>query len=139
MGRSKNSDGIGNEFTASKKRGKKEIVSKDKRIVNKRIVNKRNTHKKNAHKNITLRRKRGMVYVGLDLRKNTIPIAAVDQNGTLLCNYKFRYTREAVDSEISQMPKNAKYVIKSSSVCKDPHDKAGMQLGVAEDKGGQQL
>ena len=87
--------------------------------MNKRIVNKRNTHKKNANKNITLRRKRGMVYVGLDLHKNTIQMAAVDQNGVLLCNYKFRHTREAVDSEISQMPKNAKYVIESSSVWKD--------------------
>ena len=73
MGRSKNSDGIGDEFTASKKRGKKKTVSKDKRI-----ANKRNTHKKNANKNIALRRKRGTVYVGLGLHKNTIQMAAVD-------------------------------------------------------------
>ena len=159
MGRSKNSDGIRNEFTASKKRGKRKIVSKDKRIVNKRIVNKRIvnkrivnkrivnkrivnkriahkkvvnkriahkrivnkriTHKKNANKNITLRKKKGMVYVGLDLHKNSIQMAAVDERGTLLCNYKFRHTRGAVDSEISRMPKNAKYVIESSSVWKD--------------------
>ena len=102
MGRSKNSDGIRNEFTASKKRGKRKIVSKDKKIVNKRIVNKRIvnkrivnkkiTHKKNANKNITLRKKKGMVYVGLDLHKNTIQMAAVDERGTLLCNYKFRHT-----------------------------------------------
>ena len=44
--RSKNSDDIGDEFIVSKKRGKKKIVSKDKRI-----VNKRNIHKKNANKN----------------------------------------------------------------------------------------
>ena len=78
MGRSKNSDGIGDEFTASKKRGKKKTASKDKKIANKRIVNKRNTHKKNANKNIALRRKRGTVYVGLGLHKNTIQMAAVD-------------------------------------------------------------
>ena len=149
MGRSKNSDGIRNEFTASKKRGKRKIVSKDKRIAHKRIahkkiahkkiahkriahkkithkkiahkkiVNKKITHKKNANKNITLRRKKGMMYVGLDLHKNSIQMAAVDQKGTLLCNYKFRHTRGAVDSEISRMPKNAKYVIESSSVWKD--------------------
>ena len=199
MGRSKNSDGIRNEFTASKKRGKRKIVSKDKRITHKRIVNKRIVnkrivnkrivnkrivnkriahkrivnkkivnkrivnkriahkrivnkkiahkrivnkkiahkrivnkkiahkrivnkkiaHKKNANKNITLRKKKGMVYVGLDLHKNTIQMAAVDEKGTLLCNYKFRHTRGAVDSEISRMPKNAKYVIESSSVWKD--------------------
>ena len=179
MGRSKNSDGIRNEFTASKKRGKRKIVSKDKRIAHKRIahkkiahkriahkriahkriahkkivnkkithkkivnkkithkkivnkkithkriahkkiVNKKITHKKNTNKNITLRRKKGMMYVGLDLHKNSIQMAAVDQKGTLLCNYKFRHTRGAVDSEISRMPKNAKYVIESSSVWKD--------------------
>ena len=125
MGRSKNSDGIGDEFTASKKRGKKKTVSKDKRI-----VNKRNTHKKNANKNITLRRKRGRVYVGLDLHKNTIQMAAVDQKGTLLCNYKFRHTREAVDSEVSRMPKNAKYVIESSSVWKDTFHFMRNELGL---------
>ena len=111
MGRSKNSDGIGDKFTASKRRGKRKTVSKDKRIVRKSI-----TYGKNTDKNITLRKMKGMVYVGLDLHKNTIQIAAVDQNGTLLCNYKFRHTREDVDSEISRMPKNVKYVIESSSV-----------------------
>ena len=45
-------------------------------------------------------------------------MTAVDQNGTLLCNYKFRHTREDADSEVSKMPKNAKYVIESSSVWK---------------------
>ena len=230
MGRSKNSDGIGDEFTASKKRGKRKIVSKDKRIthkkivnkkivnkkivnkkivnkkivnkkivnkkivnkkivnkkivnkkivnkkivnkkivnkkivnkkivnkkivnkkivnkkivnkkivnkkivnkkiVNKKIVNKNTAHKKNANKNITLRRKKGMMYVGLDLHKNSIQMAAVDQKGTLLCNYKFRHTRGAVDSEISQMPKNAKYVIESSSVWKDTFHFMRDELGL---------
>ena len=125
MGRSKNSDGIGDEFTASKKRGKKKTVSKDKRI-----VNKRNTHKKNANKNITLRRKRGTVYVGLGLHKNTIQMAAVDQKGTLLCNYKFQHTREDVDSEVSKMPKNAKYVIESSSVWNDTFHFMRDELGL---------
>ena len=125
MGRSKNSDGIGDEFIASKKRGKKKTVSKDKKI-----VNKRNTHKKNANKNITLRRKRGTVYVGLDLHKNTIQMAAVDQKGTLLCNYKFQHTREDVDSEVSKMPKNAKYVIESSSVWKDTFHFMRDELGL---------
>ena len=111
MGRSKNSDGIGDKFTASKRRGKRKTVSKDKRIVRKSI-----THRKNANENIILRRKRGMVHIRLDLHKNTIQMAAVDQKGTLLCNYKFRHTREDVDSEVSKMPKNAKYVIESSSV-----------------------
>ena len=73
-----------------------------------------------------------MVYVGLDLHKNTIQMAAVDQKGTLLCNYKFRHTREDVDSEVSKMPKNAKYVIESSSVWKDTfhfmRDKLGLDV-----------
>ena len=56
MGRSKNSDGIRNEFTASKKRGKRKIVSKDKRIVNKKIAHKRIVNKRIAHKRITHKR-----------------------------------------------------------------------------------
>ena len=67
MGRSKNSDGIGDEFRASKKREKRKIVSKDKRIVNKRT-----THKKSTNKNIIIRRKKGKAYIGLDLHKNIV-------------------------------------------------------------------
>ena len=52
MGRSKNSDGIGDKFTASKKRGKRKIVSKDKRITHKKIVNKKIVNKKIVNKKI---------------------------------------------------------------------------------------
>ena len=54
MGRSNNSDGIGDEFTASQKHEKKKGASKDKRIANKMIM-----HKKNINKNTVLRTKRG--------------------------------------------------------------------------------
>ena len=57
MSRSQNSNGIGNKFTASKKREKKKIVSKDRGIVNKRIIN-----KKNINKNTALRRRTCSIY-----------------------------------------------------------------------------
>ena len=60
MGRSNNSDGIGDEFTASKKREKKKVASKDKRIVNKMII-----HKKNVNKNTALCRKSGRQHLPL--------------------------------------------------------------------------
>ena len=128
MCRSKNSDGIGDKFPASKRRGKRKTVSKYKRIVRKSI-----THRKNANENIILRRKRGMVHIRLDLHKNIIQTAAVDQKGTLLCNYEFRHTREDVNSEVSKMPKNAKYVIESSSVWKDAFHFMRDRLGLDDD------
>ena len=72
MYRSKNSDGIREEFTASKKRRKRKITSKDKRIVNKKII-----HKKNVNETITHHRKMGRVYAGLNLHKNTIYVNLV--------------------------------------------------------------
>ena len=87
MGRSKNSDGIGDEFTASKKHGKKKIVSKDKNIINKMSM-----PKKMQIKNITLHRKKGITHVGLNLHKNPIRMVTIDRKNALLCNYKFRQT-----------------------------------------------
>ena len=43
-----------------------------------------------------------MVYVGLDLHKKTIQIAAVDDSGTGLMNKKIQNTREALANARSQ-------------------------------------
>ena len=56
-----------------------------------------------------------MIYVGLDLHKKTIQIAAVDYRGTTLLNKKIRNTHASLEMEISRMPKGSKYVIESSS------------------------
>ena len=52
-----------------------------------------------------------MIYVGLDLHKKTIQIAAVDYRGATLLNKKIRNTHASLEMEISRMPKGSKYVI----------------------------
>ena len=65
---------------------------------------------KNASKQITPGRKDGMIYVGLDLHKKTIQIAAVDYRGATLLNKKIRNTHASLEMEIPRMPKGSKYV-----------------------------
>ena len=51
-----------------------------------------------------------MIYVGLDLHKKTIQIAAVDYRGATLLNKKIRNTHASLEMEIPRMPKGSKYV-----------------------------
>ena len=60
---------------------------------------------KNANENITYRRRRGMISVGLDLHKKTAQIAAMDKDGTVLFNRKIPHTREAIKAEVDRLPK----------------------------------
>ena len=69
--------------------------------------------RKHPNKIITPDRKDDMVYVGLDLHKKTIQIAAVDDSGTELMNKKIQNTREALAGETYKIPSNSKYVIES--------------------------
>ena len=71
-----------------------------------------------------------MVYVGLDLHKKTIQIAAVDDSGTELMNKKIRNTREALAGETSKIPSNSKYVIESSSVWEEVYRHMRNDLGL---------
>ena len=66
---------------------------------------------RNANENITYRRRRGMISVGLDLHKKTAQIAAMDKDGTVLFNRKIPHTREAIKAEVDRLPKHAKYTV----------------------------
>ena len=79
---------------------------------------------------ITPDRKDDMVYVGLDLHKKTIQIAAVDDSGTGLMNKKIQNTREALAGETSKTPSNSKYVIESSSVWEEVYRHMRNDLGL---------
>ena len=52
--------------------------------------------KENANKIITLRRRRGMLYAGLDVHKMSIQVAVLDAKGTILLNERIAHTPEAV-------------------------------------------
>ena len=71
-----------------------------------------------------------MIYVGLDLHKKTIQIAAVDYRGATLLNKKIRNTHASLEMEISRMPKGSKYVIESSSVWEDVYHYMRNELGL---------
>ena len=71
-----------------------------------------------------------MSYIGLDLHKKTIQMAAVDDLGTELLNKKIRNIRANLDAEIAKMPKNAKYVMESSFVWEDVYHHMRDELGL---------
>ena len=71
-----------------------------------------------------------MVYVGLDLHRKTIQIAAVDDSGTELMNKKIQNTREALAGETYKIPSNSKYVIESSSVWEEVYRHMRNDLGL---------
>ena len=56
------------------------------------------------------------MYVGLDVHKKTIQVAAVDQEGKLLFNRKIKSDFGSVERELEQHPPDTKYVMESSSV-----------------------
>jgi len=56
-----------------------------------------------------------MIYVGLDVHKESIQAAAVDRKGKLLFNEKIPHDTESVTEMVSKLPK-ARYVMESSSV-----------------------
>jgi len=55
-----------------------------------------------------------MIYVGLDVHKESIRAAAVDRKGKLLFN-EIPHDTESVTEMVSRLPK-ARYVMESSSV-----------------------
>jgi len=56
-----------------------------------------------------------MIYVGLDVHKESVQVAAVDRKGDLLFNEKIPSYFESVTAAGSTLPK-ARYVMESSSV-----------------------
>ena len=71
---------------------------------------------KNANEIITLRRRRGMLYAGLDVHKKTIQVAVLDGKKNILLNEKIPHTPEAVREMAGRLPDHAKYILESSSV-----------------------
>jgi len=55
-------------------------------------------------------------YVGLDVHKNTIQVAVMDQDGKVLRNTKIGNTDEEVREAFARIPGSAKCVMESSSV-----------------------
>ena len=69
------------------------------------------------NKQIRIRRRRDMEYfVGLDVHKNTVQAAVVDGTGRLLTNRRLNNTRNELSGFVAQVPRNARYVMESSSV-----------------------
>ena len=56
------------------------------------------------------------VFFGLDLHKKFLQVAAVDQERNLLMNKRIENDFGVIEQEFSAFPKNAKYVLESSSV-----------------------
>ena len=72
--------------------------------------------RKNANKIITLRKRRGMLYAGLDVHKKTIQVAVLDGKRRILLNQKITHAPEVVQEMTDRLPPHTKYVMESSSV-----------------------
>ena len=70
------------------------------------------------------------IFFGLDLHKKFLQVAAVDQEGNLLMNRKIENDFGIIEREFSAFPKNAKYVLESSSVWYDVYRKLAGNLGL---------
>ena len=60
--------------------------------------------RENANENIILRRKRSMLYAGLDVHKKNIQAAVLDAKGKILLNERIVHTPDAVRGLGSRLP-----------------------------------
>ena len=72
--------------------------------------------RKNANKIITLLERTDVPYAGLDVHRGTIPAAVLDGDGKILTNRKIPHMPESVRDMAGRLPKQARYVMESSSV-----------------------
>lgn len=56
------------------------------------------------------------IFAGIDLHRDFLQVAVVDSEGELLLNKRVENTRDEIRKEFSRYPKDAKYVVESSSV-----------------------
>ena len=70
------------------------------------------------------------IFFGLDLHKKFLQVAAVDQKGNLLMNKRVENDFGIIEQEFSAFPKNAKYVLESSSVWYGIYQKLVGDLGL---------
>ena len=70
------------------------------------------------------------MFFGIDLHKEFLQVAAVDQDGTLLMNKRVTNDFETIAREFSAFPKDAKYVLESSSVWYGVYKKLAVDMGL---------
>ena len=69
-------------------------------------------------------------FFGIDLHKEFLQVAAVDQDGTLLMNKRVTNNFGTIAKEFSAFPKDAKYVLESSSVWYGVYKKLAVGMGL---------
>ena len=63
-----------------------------------------------ANKHTTLPKRKYVMFVGLDVHKSSVQVAAVDETGKLLFNKKISSDFSAISKITAKIPKNTKYV-----------------------------
>ena len=58
----------------------------------------------------TLPKRKYVMFVGLDVHKSSVQVAAVDETGKLLFNKKISSDFSAISKITAKIPKNTKYV-----------------------------
>ena len=86
--------------------------------------------KENANEIITLRRRRGMLYAGLDMHKKSIQAAVLDAKGKILLNERIAHTPGAVMGLAGRLPAHTRYVMESSSVWEGSYRLMTEELGL---------
>ena len=69
-------------------------------------------------------------FIGIDLHKKFLQVAAVDEAGMLLMNKKIDNDFDIIEREFSALSKDAKYVLESSSVWYGVYRKLTVDLGL---------
>ena len=95
---------------------KKQITPKKRIIVKKRSGTQAADAVKPSTTKIKKDKEEQKIFFGLDLHKKFLQVAAVDQKGNLLMNKRVENDFGIIEREFSAFPKNAKYVLESSSV-----------------------
>ena len=76
-------------------------------------IRKKKTKNVNTSKKI---KKHETIFVGIDLHKAFLQVAVINNNGELLHNKRVESNTKSIKTEFSSYPKDAKYVLESSSV-----------------------
>ena len=115
-----------------KKTGKteKQIILKNNAAVEQRSGTQAAAATKFSIASIKKAKEEQKIFFGLDLHKKFLQVAAVDQKGNLLMNKRVENDFGIIEQEFSAFPKNAKYVLESSSVWYGVYQKLVGDLGL---------
>ena len=94
---------------------KKQIILKNSAVVKQRFSTQATTTTKPSAK-IKKTREEQKMFFGLDLHKKFLQVVAVDQERNLLMNKRVENDFKIIEQKFPAFPKNAKYVLGSSSV-----------------------